>query len=616
MIIYVDNRPAVLKAGSSFEYISENRLFLGRDGYTLALTFPLIDCPQNREIFGYIERMDVTKSKLLYECSITDKDVSLYGTLQVTGIDNTGVKAQFSEGRCEQTVNSALDDIYINQIDLGEWPTVNPSDITPAHAVLGYSNAYAYPWVNTSYPEVINNLILPAENINNCKWGPETTQLSWMPSLYMIITRICNAIGYTADLAELSEPPFRFLMICNTMPASWDIRQYARALPAWTVAEFFEKLELFLCGEFDFDHRAKTVSFSFSRTAVSKLQEVKISEVVESYESEISKEKNASCDYIATKALAYKDTGHQLSNYYSCDWLFKSWPESGIIRYDTLKELMEYNPAPGYKETGRPIPTNLYGIPKTGTSGRPGVNGSNTGYPAFCLLYAKDVDTYFVYRSIGLKDYKAPDAFMPKMRQEYVLEPVNVFGSWRTDTEDVEDIEFIPPCIDHTEDQYGYAMFLSPSEYEESIPEDDIDQTSVGQLRVAKAIENGEKGTVTAYYDSIYIAFARADLSLRPYPNIPCPAIDYVAANKKQVVATTESISLRRKGNFTLSPQLPMVDPRQKFKFSFLSDTIPNPRSIFNIAGHRYVCEKITATFTEDGMSQLLKGEFYPLLDD
>ena len=86
MTIYVNDKPALLKAGSSFEYISENRLFLGRDGYTLTLTFPLKDCPQNRAIFGHIERLDVTKSKLLYECSIIDKSISLFGTLQVTGV--------------------------------------------------------------------------------------------------------------------------------------------------------------------------------------------------------------------------------------------------------------------------------------------------------------------------------------------------------------------------------------------------------------------------------------------------------------------------------------------------------------------------------------------------
>ena len=45
MIIYVNNQPVTLKAGSSFDYVYENRLFLGRDGYTLTLSFPLKDCP-------------------------------------------------------------------------------------------------------------------------------------------------------------------------------------------------------------------------------------------------------------------------------------------------------------------------------------------------------------------------------------------------------------------------------------------------------------------------------------------------------------------------------------------------------------------------------------------
>ncbi|MDE6553182.1 MAG: hypothetical protein K2K98_09545, partial [Muribaculaceae bacterium] len=58
------------------------------------------------------------------------------------------------------------------------------------------------------------------------------------------------------------------------------------------------------------------------------------------------------------------------------------------------------------------------------------------------------------------------------------------------------------------------------------------------------------------------------------------------------------------------------IDRKRKVTFKFLSDDIPNPRALFFIHGRRYICEKITATFTEDGMSQLLKGEFWPLLDD
>ena len=42
---------------------------------------------------------------------------------------------------------------------------------------------------------------------------------------------------------------------------------------------------------------------------------------------------------------------------------------------------------------------------------------------------------------------------------------------------------------------------------------------------------------------------------------------------------------------------------------------IPDVRSVFLIRGKRYICEKITATFTENGMSQLLKGVFYPIAE-
>lgn len=37
--------------------------------------------------------------------------------------------------------------------------------------------------------------------------------------------------------------------------------------------------------------------------------------------------------------------------------------------------------------------------------------------------------------------------------------------------------------------------------------------------------------------------------------------------------------------------------------------------NLFIIRSKRYVCEKLTATFTSQGMSQLVKGSFYPVLE-
>jgi hypothetical protein len=47
-----------------------------------------------------------------------------------------------------------------------------------------------------------------------------------------------------------------------------------------------------------------------------------------------------------------------------------------------------------------------------------------------------------------------------------------------------------------------------------------------------------------------------------------------------------------------------------------LADKLPNVRAVFHINGQRYICEKLTATFTDGyGMSQLVKGVFYKIAD-
>lgn len=65
MQIYVNNKLAALKKGTSFEYVSENRLFSGSDGYTLTITFLLKGCPENIAIFGHINRADVVAQNIV-----------------------------------------------------------------------------------------------------------------------------------------------------------------------------------------------------------------------------------------------------------------------------------------------------------------------------------------------------------------------------------------------------------------------------------------------------------------------------------------------------------------------------------------------------------------------
>ena len=75
MHIYVNNKLAALKKGTSFEFVSDNRLFSGSDGYSLTITFPLRGCPVNQRdgsfglLLAYVWCAYGMQTKSYYVCS-------------------------------------------------------------------------------------------------------------------------------------------------------------------------------------------------------------------------------------------------------------------------------------------------------------------------------------------------------------------------------------------------------------------------------------------------------------------------------------------------------------------------------------------------------------------
>lgn len=633
MRIYVNGKLAVLKKDFSFEYVSENRLFLGRDGYSLTISFPLAGCSENIDIFGYIHRADVAKSSAYYECLIVDGAVSIAGTLSVVKVSETEVECQFAEGRCSQVATDPFEDVYINKMNLGSPAQTNPAFVTPRQAWKGIDEgaiAVALPWINESYPTAPNNWV---DYSSDFTWNAENKKLSWQPYLLFIAKRICTVLGYTCDFSEWEGSEWRHLIVCNTLPGAYDMPEFAAALPHWTVSEFFEKLELFMCCEFDFDHRAKTVSMRFSRDVLDTIEPVRLNDVVDTYDVQVSQEDNSSCEYIASKRLAYKSCNHAMWNYYSCDNFVAG--QRIVKRYDTLAALIAAN---------KPRIDNSQMFPRVYWGEEVGVEYNSAFTTVDCLLYAADVDTYFVFRSLGPKTlFKAGK--MHFFTQMYVLQPVNVFGSGSVedDDTDTEEMEFVPPGIVDTyvneDSDMGYMMSLSPGGLSTNsatteasdIDDGDVDeQDQPGQIgcwsvaEVPETIQPGPAASIAegsadestgGFYDEMFVAFWPGgwDNSRSPYPIIDSVVI-YEDWSYK--VFPGFSMRLNSKSKPSLVQQLPQIVSRQKFKFSWLGRSIPDARAIFYIKGKRYLCEKITATFTENGMSQLLKGEFYPLEDD
>lgn len=604
----------MLKKGTSFEYVAENRLFSGSDGYTLSITFPLRNCKTNLDIFGHINRADVIAGKVIFDCEIRDRGFYKFGSITITEINDAEVKTQFLEGRSEQNFDKTFDDIFINELDLGQAPITSPSQITPLNAWYPENSGCKYvalPWVN-DYSGNIQNLaeyVVDDElqkkghyvwNTNECRG------LSWQPFLLHITKKICEAVGYAPDFAKWEEKEeYRYLLICNTLPYAWDTGGFARALPHWTVAEYFEKLELFLGGEFTINHRAHTVDFAFTEATLLATAPVRLDNIIDEHTVEVTVEDDK-CEYREAKNLVFKECDNEMWKYYSCDWFIRGWQNS-VVRYNSMRELLNAN---------KSLAT------WNGSSQR----GSNRDK----LLYAADVDAYFIVRSLSKELVEKRSGWMPNLyKYKMELRPVNLFGGRIVDESDDADeieIEFVPAWVDETEDKYGRCLFLSFSGYDEndstgsswsrdpSTRKQEIDATLYQPIAL-QSLSAGEKTKKAEYYDRVYVGWW--DGAGVPHNGkLPHPYVEDIEIAEDWSNFSNIHFSMRINNNLLNRRRtVNAINPKLKKSFKFLADTIPNPRAVFYIKGKKYLCEKITATFSENGMSQLLKGVFYPIVD-
>lgn len=605
MQIIVDGMVAAIKEGSSFDFIAENRLFSGSDSYTLTITFPLKECPENILIFGNIYRSEIPVSHYRFDCEIRDRAFIRFGTLTLIEVTEAEVKGQFLEGRSEQNFDNTFDKIYINELTLGSTSVDSASSITPEDAWDPATNNYesvALPWVSADSGTPHNFADYDTAS-GTYSWSEDVIYLSWQPYLLHITKKICDAIGYTYQFesweedAELSK-----ILICNALPDAWDLPDYARALPHWTVDEYFEKLELFLAGEFTIDHREKTVSFSFIKDVLEDTPPVSLDSVVDEYSSNI-KVDGGDCDYLETRNLAYKDAGHQMSKFYACDWFIGS---SNPLVYPDIISLLNSNSGIFVWDGGNH-------------------RGSNRNR----LFYVEDLDQYFIIRAVSRELVESRPAPLGDIYSyKCILQPVNEFGERKADIDedaDTDELEFVPACVDYTEDKYGFCLFLNFSSYSEdadgSVSTADLSFKSAKERADAfqkpgaqQMLEAGERGEKSEYYSTVYIAYYSGfnPDGYLPHPFVSNIVLDYENHNVSKLPF---NLRLNDAGN-SRRAQFYHIDQTRKVTFKFLSDDLPSPRALYYINGRKYICEKITATFSDFGMSQLLKGEFFPLLDD
>lgn len=600
MQIFIDGRPAVLNSGYSLDIVRENWLFSGAETYSFEISFPMDDCIENIEIFGHISRADVHDGKAVYDCEIRDTALQLYGVLALTGISDSEVKGQFLEGRSVVNFDKTWDKIYINELDLGQPEGWSPAHITPVAAWEGKDGALlstevALPWVSGESGNMQNEPVYDSDH-GVWSWAEGMTSFSCQPYLKTIFARICRAVGYEPDM-YFWRGMYGRLLVCNTLPAAWDIPQYARALPHWTVKEFFEKLELFLGVQFIFHHRDKRVTVREILPASDAGIEY-IDTPVDDFDADVDYEQSET-QYRPMRNLQYKDCSHRMWKFYSCRWFVELYKKLGkVTEYDTLADLVAAN---------REYLSRHYKF-------------DNRGSRFQGILHARAED---VYLTVVPYDRTWEDRIVRPDLPEWLkgrwlydsrLQILDDFGADIVDDDpDAQNdtVEFVPVWLDET-DERGRCMFLDCGSWKESeVETGDFDTDTFWTPLPVMALERGESGGAEEYFDRIYLGYW--DLTRQtgklPYPKVYSYDIPDDAS---QILRNNFSFNLALRRRTSGADR---IDTSRRYTFSFISDRMPDVRSLFIISGKRYICEKMTATFTEDGMSRLIKGVFHPVTD-
>ena len=595
MIILINNKRAVLKKGTSFDFISENHLFTGADSYTLSITFPIKGCAENIAIFGHIYRKDFDFDTELLDCEIHDRHFHKYGCVSIVSVSETEVKTQFLEGRSATNFYSSLDDIYINELPM-------PSLHEDAHWEVEYylrtyeeqiedeENGGEYlgfvcpPWVNNTSGNIQNKMTSIPSGYNFSESSQDyEPEIVGFPFLVEVIRQVLTCAGYECDLSAIEESQWVNLIVCQGFPVVWHMQYMNQILPHWTVSEFLEQVELFLNGTFEIDSKSRSMKFTFNKNIIDNMEVVTIDNVVDSHSVDIAKLVDVKDSYIEQKNIAYQDCEHQMWKFYSCDWAKTAMP---VFTY-----------------------TNIAAM-RTALGGFLDCAGPYRDWQYRYLFYCTEEDTYFVMRC------ECTETINHVIHHYMHFQPVNMFGqrifNLRENAEVVE-LGIVPACIDYTDDTHGDMLFVECGTLGDD--EEDAEDRDENQSLAVNTLAAGEKEKKDEFFDKLHVAFWDGTY-MKYHPQMPHPYVDKHEI-KPDNTYTWNNYSMRLAGKMVPASRKTKykVNQQRKFTFSFLSDTIPDVRSIFLIHGKKYLAEKITATFSaETGMSQLMKMVCYQII--
>ena len=366
LTLYLNSKPAVLKAQTEIKLTRENPLFTDSGDYTFEVSLPLDGCAENLAIFGALHRAEVGKGAWLgkrLRALLVSLPLRVEGTAVVTSVTDAEVKVQLLGGRSALNV-SLLDeqgrDRYIDELPslgqalqgayvraMGEQ-SVQTYESTrdammrgklmwqsdendPTSLRIGDEDATALPIYSTTDKKLVNELCETMARTGSgggrdSAFGDKSLGLlapikragatiestvfddgyvfAPQPYLVPLLERVFRALGFEvrAEDNALRGTWFEHLIVANVRPTL----DYRQMLPHWTAREFVTEVQRFFGVLIEVEGKRLKITRRASLYAADR-SEVVLSAVSDAYTTTLEQE--GSRKDVAQARVGYKLSG-------------------------------------------------------------------------------------------------------------------------------------------------------------------------------------------------------------------------------------------------------------------------------------------------------------------
>lgn len=647
--VFLDGKEVFVKENNSIKLIRENPFFTKAGSSTLNIVLPM-HIEQNIKVLGYINRLDCIDKPITMAAKIVSGNKTLItGEAIITEVTAENVKVQILGGTSLMNFHNKMEDIYIDELDLGKWGmsyagssqatnVVYPlfmalwydySLVGPGYnkdrkqeefreVLFGLDNEWvAFPIYNETSGVMCNDWIFRSDPENDYKIyleprvnigdevgnGYPQVRFVVQPYLLPMIEKVFKKLGYTIDLNSLkSNELFSKIFIASANERA----QRNKALPHWTVKDFITQIEIFFGATFDVDEDSKHITIMRRSDYISRGSYF-VNEILDEFT--ISKDDNKNA--LSTSNVGYKE----VDKFAKIEpWILENAKHK---HYSTHSEfLKEY-----YQDTDLLTASQSFYDKYKGYI----IHIDDTGIEMVCK---KPEGSAFEGGPTPANYFK--DRIVKNNSEldiELKIVPVNIVK------QNAVAVYLTYENKDsHFNTYVGDNYYMSAPDYPVRTWEEERATTEENIIVDVEAAINGEENFYDSKDDLMRIAINAGAFSLHNnWIEIPGTESTPILYPKPLVYSWQQEFNKDAQPNITsyglnlcvgrptisLATEVynsePIVDTQKKYCIKFITDGILNPGYKFIIHNQTFLCEKLEYDIKDTGLEKLVTGYFYRL---